>query len=96
MQKILVLFNLREGVDASDYESWARNTDLPTARQLDSVISFHVYRAEAVIGSGAKPPYEYAEWLEVTGLEELGADAQTEAMTDVVQAFGTYADNARY
>ncbi len=93
MKKILVLFNLKEGVDAADNEGWARGVDLPSARALGSVLGFNVYRAEGLFGSDQPPPYQYAEWLQVTSPEALGADAQSETMTAVVQAFGNYADN---
>lgn len=96
MTKILVLFNLKDGVDAAEYEDWARGTDLPTARGLDSVTSFKVFRADGVMGSDAAPPYQYIEWLQVTSLEALGADAQTEVMAGVVAAFGRYADNPKF
>lgn len=96
MTKILVLFNLKDGVDVAEYENWARSTDLPTARGLNSVTTFKVYRAEGVMGSAATPPYQYAEWLEVASLEALGADAQSDAMVAVVAAFGRYADNPQF
>lgn len=96
MTKILVLFNLKDGADVAEYENWARSTDIPTARGLDSVATFNVYRAEGVMGSDATPPYQYAEWLEVTSLEALGADAQSATMTAVVAAFGRYADNPQF
>ncbi len=93
MKKILVLFNLKAGVDAKEYENWARGVDLPTARGLNCVHAFNVYRAEGVFGSDQPAPYQYAEWLQITSAQALAADAQSEAMAGVVQAFGTYADN---
>jgi len=96
MTKILVLFNLRDGVDASEYEDWARNVDLPTARALNSVSTFNVYSAQGVMGSDDAAPYQYAEWLEVTSLEDLGADAQSDAMLKVVESFQRYADNPQF
>lgn len=96
MKKLLVLFNLQSGVDIHEYENWARNSDIPTVRGLSSVVSFNVYRAEGMYGSDGKPPYQYAEWLEVIGLEELGTDAQSEAMASIVQVFGTYADSPQF
>jgi hypothetical protein len=96
MTKILVLFNLRDGVDASEYENWARNVDLPTARALNSVSTFNVYSAQGLMGSDDAAPYQYAEWLEVSSLEDLGADAQSDAMLKVVESFQRYADNPQF
>lgn len=96
MQKILVLFNLRDGVDPETYEAWARDVDLPTARSLGAVTSFNVYRSGGHMRTGEPGPYQYVEWLEITSPEALGADAQTEAMQAVIKAFGEYADNPEF
>ena len=37
MTNVIVLFNLRDGVDRSEYENGAKSTDLPTVRGLDSI-----------------------------------------------------------
>ncbi|MFK8014778.1 MAG: REDY-like protein HapK [Gammaproteobacteria bacterium] len=96
MQKILVLFNLKDGVDIAEYETWAREKDLPTARGLNAVSRFDVYRADGLMGSEDAPPYQYAEWLEVSSVPELGADAQTDEMQAVVKAFQGYADQPQF
>ncbi len=96
MQKILVLFNLKPGVDPAEYEDWARKADLPTARSLNAVTQFEVYRSEGLMGSGDAGPYQYMEWLEVTSIEALGNDAQAEAMQAIVAQFRTYADNPQF
>lgn len=54
--RIIVLFNLKPGVDAAAYEAWARSTDIPGVRALKSVDDFQVYRATGLFGSDAKPP----------------------------------------
>lgn len=97
MQKILVLFNLREGVDPEAYEQWARNTDLPTARGLDAVHSFKVYRSGGQLSNGEPGPYQYVEWLDISSAEELGANVQANpAMQAVVKAFGEFADAPQF
>jgi hypothetical protein len=37
MSTIVVLFNLKPGVEASAYEAWARDRDLPNVKALPSV-----------------------------------------------------------
>ena len=44
MSKIVVLFNVKEGVDLEVYENWARTTDLPTVKNLASIDNFDVLR----------------------------------------------------
>ena len=97
MQKVLVLFNLRDGVDPADYERWARESDLPTARALPSVVSFKAFRSGGQLRSGEPGAFQYVEWLEITGAEALGADVQASpAMQAVVSAFGEFADAPQF
>ncbi len=45
MTQLIVLFNLKDGVEPSAYEAWAKSTDLPIVRGLASIKSFSIYRA---------------------------------------------------
>ena len=42
MSKVIVLFNLTEGVSVTAYEDWAQNTDLPMVNKLPGVDNFEV------------------------------------------------------
>lgn len=90
--KIIVLFNLKPGVDRAAYEAWARATDLPTVNGLGSVAGFEVLRAQGLLGSEAAPPYAYIEILEVKDMEAFGRDIATQAMREVAAAFQSMAD----
>ena len=39
MQTVIVLFNLKPGVDVAQYEAWARDSDLPVVNGLPSASS---------------------------------------------------------
>jgi len=90
--KIVVLFNLKEGVDAQAYESWARSTDLPTVNALASVDQFEVFRATGLLTGGASP-YQYIETIDVPNLDALGADISSETMQRVAAQFQEFADD---
>jgi REDY-like protein HapK len=92
MPTLIVLFNLKAGVSANDYENWARNVDLPTVNGLKSVERFKVYRAQSVLGSSATPPYQYTEVLQVHDMGALFADIGTPAMQKVAAEFQNFAD----
>jgi uncharacterized protein (TIGR02118 family) len=96
MVTVVVLFNLKAGVNAAEYEAWARSTDLPTVRKLSSVKDFRVVRAQGLLGSDAKPPYQYVELLELTSLEALGQDVNNPTMQKVVAEFANFADNPQF
>ena len=93
MTHIIVLFNLKDGVDPSDYETWAKSTDLPIVRGLDSIDSFSVFRASGLIGSDAQPPYQYVEVISVGDMTRFGEEIASETMQKVAAEFQEHADN---
>jgi len=92
MAKIIVLFNLKAGVSVSDYEAFARNTDLPIVNALPSVDKFEILKAQGLLGGGASP-YSYIEIIDVNSLEQLGADVSTDTMKKVAATFQSMTDN---
>ena len=92
MAKIIVLFNLQENVSVSDYEQWAKTTDLPTAGGLPSVDSFEVLKAQGLLMSEEKPPYDYIEILDINDMEQFGKDVSTDTMQKVASEFQSFAD----
>lgn len=92
MTKIIVLLNLKPGKSAADYERWAVSTDLPTVNALESVASFSVFQTTGVLGSEAKPPYDYIEIINVADLELFGKEVSTEAMGRIAAEFQDWAD----
>jgi REDY-like protein HapK len=92
MTTVVVLFNLKAGVNAADYEKFARDLDIPGVNKLPSVKSFEVLRCEGLMGGGSSP-YQYVELLRVHDLAGLGKDVQTPSMQKVVSAFREMADN---
>lgn len=93
---IVVLFNLKPGVDVAAYEAWARSTDLPKVNALGSVNKFSVLRTTGLLGSDGSPPYQYVELLDVGDMDALGADIGTETMQRVAAEFGEFADNPMF
>lgn len=95
MAHVVVLFNLLEGVDSSEYERWALDRDVPTVRGLPSVESFRVLRATTLLG-GEASPYSYIEIIEVTGIDDLITDVQSPAMKKIAGEFAAFADNPTF
>lgn len=91
--RIIVLFNLKPGVDAAAYEAWARSTDIPGVRALKSVDDFQVYRATGLFGSHAKPPFAYFEVIDISGVEAFVSDVTSDAVQKVAAEFQQFADN---
>jgi hypothetical protein len=91
MSMVVVLFNLKPGIDPAEYEAWARSTDLPSVNALASVKQFTVLKAGGLLGGGAAP-YEYVELIDVQSVEDLRADTQSATMQAVAQRFRQFAD----
>jgi hypothetical protein len=86
-QRILVLFNLKEGVTQDRYENWARTKDIPGVNALKSVDDFSVFRNTGLLFADGEPPYAYFEILDINDMDTFGAEASTEAMQAVAAEF---------
>lgn len=95
MASVIVLFNLKAGVDRGAYEEWARSTDIPTVRSLASVDSFRVLATTGLLGGGAAP-YEYVEIIDVSSMDGLIADVTAEAMQKIAAEFQAFADGPMF
>jgi len=92
MKKIVVLFNLQQGVDDATYEQWARTTDLPIVNNLQSIERFEVFKTSGLLGSDAAAPYQYVELLEINDFDKFGEDVSTDTMKNVAAEFQAFAD----
>lgn len=90
--RIVVLLNLKPGKTATDYEAWACTTDLPTVNALGSVDRFSVHAATGLLGSDARPPYDYIEVLDVADMDAFGTEVASETMQRVAAEFQAWAD----
>jgi hypothetical protein len=80
---LIVMFNLKPGINPADYERWARDADAPAARSLRSVSDWRVHRVARLMGSDAAPPYQYVEVVQIGDLEQLSSDVATERMQQI-------------
>lgn len=94
--RIICLFNLKPGASRTDYEAWARGTDIPGVNALASVRGFTVHRATGLFGSDAKPPYDYVEVIDIHGMDGFVADVSNPEFQKVAAAFGDFADNPQF
>lgn len=93
MTTIVVLFNLKPGVDPERYEAWARSTDLPIVRGRPPVQDFDVRRATGMLSGSSDVPCRYVEILRVASVEALRTNiAATPAMAEVARQFREFAD----
>jgi len=96
MNTIVVIFNLKEGVDINAYEQWAKTTDLPIVNGLESIESFQVFKATGLLGSDEPSPYQYVELLTINDFDKFGNEVSTETMQKVAAEFQGFADNPTF
>lgn len=90
--RILVLFNLRTGVDPAEYEAWATSTDAPTVRGLASIDGFRVHALTGLLMGTGTPPFAYAEVIDVADPVQFAADVATPQMQAIAARFQKFAD----
>ncbi|MGQ5701920.1 REDY-like protein HapK [Sandaracinobacteroides sp. A072] len=94
--RIIVLFNLKEGVDPAAYEAWARDADIPGVNALGSVRRFSVHKATGLFGSDAPSPYDYVEVIDIESMDGFVADISTEIFQKMAAPFQQFADNPQF
>ena len=92
MQTIIVLVNLKEGVDPEDYERWVLRSYAPAVMKLPSVEDWRNHRVHSLLGSDDAPPYRYVVATEVNDMEQLGRDAAGAEMQRLLSELRGYAE----
>ncbi len=90
--RIVVLFNLKPGVDPADYEAWAASEDAPAVRALPSVAAFRVHALTGLMFGAGTPPFRYVEVIDIADPEGFGADIATPRMQAIAARFRDFAE----
>ena len=93
MSLVLVLFNLHPETAPANYESWAKTTDLPLLRGLNSVRAADLYRTVGLLGTGESAPYDYVEILNIEDYREFGRDILGRELQRAADQFHRFTDN---
>jgi hypothetical protein len=94
---IICLFNLKPGVDVSEYEAWAKTRDIPTVNGLGSVTSFTVHKSTGVFGDDAATPhFQYIEIIDITGMDAFIADISTADFQAAAAPFQGFAEAPQF
>lgn len=94
--RIIAMFNLKPVADRAAYERWARERDLPTVGALPSVDGFEVLRSTGVLFSDAKPPFDYVEIIDVSGVDDFLTDAGGDAVGALAREMGEFTEGATF
>lgn len=85
---------LQPGVPAVAYETWVRDVDYQLAKEIPSLTSYTVYRAEGPCLGEEHMPYDYVEVAEITNLDDYRRDiAEHPAAVKIVAEIGNYVES---
>jgi hypothetical protein len=96
MKKIVVLFNLRTEANITEYENWAKTTDLPTVKRLQSIDSFELLKSVSMLGSAEAAPFQYIEILNINNFDIFSQEVSSEIMLKIAQEFQAFADSPMF
>jgi len=96
MSTLIVLFNLKEGQSVEDYETFAKDVDVPGVKSLNSIDDFKVYKSQALLFSDEAPPYQYFEVIDVNDMDAFGVDVQDEKVQEIAGKFQGMVDNPMF
>ena len=94
--RIIVLFNLKADADRDAYERWARASDIPTVRAMDTVSEFRVLRSAGLLGTGEAAPYSYIETIDISSVDPFLEEASTDLAQKIAAEFQQFADNPTF
>jgi REDY-like protein HapK len=89
---MIVLVNLKEDVAPEDYEHWLQDRYVPAILDLASVDEWRGYRVGGLPESGGDAPYLYVVSVEITDLEQLSRDMESEQVQRLLSELSRYAD----
>ena len=87
MTTLIVLFNLKDGQSAEEYERWAKTKDTPAIKQLLLIEDKRVYRVTGLMGANAASRYQYVEVIEVNDMTQLSKDTSTGELQQMIEYF---------
>ena len=97
MAKLILLYNLNDGVTPADFENWVRTVDYPPMRGISRVEDFRTYRAEKLLMGEGAPSVQYIEMFDIPDLDGfVGEDMPGETVQSVMGQFMGFAEAPQF
>jgi hypothetical protein len=95
MELVIWYSKLKPGVTPEAYEKWARDFDYKHARQIPSIISYRIFRADSTFDGNAITDHDYVEIVEITSLDAYRKDiASHPSAQAVISQIGDYIESS--
>ncbi len=97
MAKLILLYNLKDGVTTADFENWVQTVDYPSMRGISRVEDFRTYRAEKLLMGEGAPSVQYIEMFDIPDLDGfVGEDMPGETVQSVMGQFMGFAEAPQF
>ncbi len=87
MQTVMMVYNLKKGIDPEDYKKYSLEVDQPLVNSLSSVREFNVYFVK-----GPEKIWDVFETILIKSWEEFDRETQTEEMIEADKEWHQWID----
>jgi len=92
MQRVFVMYKLKDGVSVESYKKWSREVDQKITPKQPGIHRFDVYEIKG--GQNGEAPYHIVEVIDVENWEVWQKVLKSEAMNRVTNEWGNYGDES--
>ena len=96
MDRLIVMYNLREGQSQAVFEQWIREVDLPGYAKLTAMRNPAYYRSAGLLGENKPAPYAYTVVIETDGPEAVEAEMGDPKWAGFIADFESRTADATY
>jgi hypothetical protein len=90
--QLLGLITLKADETPDSYEQWVHEVVHPAAMKLPSISRYDVYRISGPFRAGGPVPYQFAEVVTITSLEDVRRDFSQPEMVALLAEFAARAE----
>ena len=87
MNTMIVMYNLAEGQNEAEFETWLREIDMPGYTKLKSMRNPTYYRASTLLGEDAPAPFKYFVTIEMDSADAVELEMAAPAWEGFVADF---------
>ena len=92
MQRVLIMYNLKPGINIEEYKKWSREVDQTTTPFQPGVWRFEVFEIKG--SNKEKAPFQIVEVVEVESYSQWEKAVAGEGMKKVVQDWAKFGDES--
>lgn len=96
MDTMIVMYNLAEGQNEKDFETWLHEVDIPGYARLSSMRNPVYFRTGVLLDEDKPAPYRYVVVIEIDSLEEVEREMADPKWENFIADIESRITNATY